>query len=154
MRATNTPARQTARKGIMKSVRGYHAGRHAMYRRALQANKRAENQAYIGRKLKKRQYRSLWITRINIAARNEGISYSRFMSGLAQAGIELDRKQLSELAIHEPAAFTALAEKAKAALPHCCFSCCFQLKVYSPVLMHGGVFLCKLCLRSRHLPLT
>jgi len=116
MRAQNTPARKRARKAVMKAASGFHAGRHRQYRRALEATKRAEQQAFIGRKLKKRDFRQLWITRINIAARNNGLSYSRFISGLSRLGIELDRKQLSELAIHQPEAFTALVEQAKGAL--------------------------------------
>ena len=87
-----------------------------MYRRALEAHKRSEQQAFIGRKLKKRQYRQLWITRINIATRAAGMPYSRFMAGLLAADIRLDRKQLSELAIHQPEAFQALVEQARAAL--------------------------------------
>ena len=80
-----------------------------------EASEKAGVYAYVGRKRKKRDYRSLWIVRINAAAREHGISYSKFMLGLKQAGIELDRKSLAELAAREPAAFAKLAEKAKAA---------------------------------------
>ncbi len=116
MRSTNVPARVKAKKRLMKSVAGYHAGPGTMYRRALEANKRSEQQAFVGRKLKKRQYRQLWITRINIATRAAGLPYSRFIAGLQAADIRLDRKQLSELAIHEPATFQSLVEQARAAL--------------------------------------
>ena len=116
MRTTNTPARKKAKKAIMKQARGYHAGRHKMYRRALQATKRAEQQAFIGRKLKKRDFRRLWITRINIAARANGISYSRLIAGLQKADVRLDRRQLSELAIHQPEAFTQICEQARQSL--------------------------------------
>ncbi|MFW5882201.1 MAG: 50S ribosomal protein L20 [Planctomycetota bacterium] len=116
MRVSNVPARHKRKKQVMKSVKGFYGGRKKMYRRALENTKRAERQAYIGRKLKKREFRQLWITRINIATRELGLSYSRFMAGLAKADIRLDRKQLSEMAIHQPAAFAQVVEQAKAAL--------------------------------------
>jgi large subunit ribosomal protein L20 len=78
--------------------------------------KRAEKQAFVGRKLKKRDMRSLWITRLNIASRAQGLPYSRLIAGLAKADIRLDRKQLSELAIHQPEAFAQIVAQAKAAL--------------------------------------
>jgi large subunit ribosomal protein L20 len=116
MRATNTPARHRAKKRVMKKARGFYAGQSKLYTHVLQAIKRAERQAFIGRKLKKRDFRRLWITRINIASRNLGLPYSRLIAGLNKAGIILDRKQLSELAIHQPEAFAAIVDQAKAKL--------------------------------------
>lgn len=116
MRATNVPARHQSRKKVMKHVKGQRGGRSKMYRRALEASVRADQQAFVGRKLKKREYRSLWITRVNIAARANGIAYSRLIAGMAKADIRLDRRALSEMAIHQPAAFAAVCAKAKAAL--------------------------------------
>ncbi len=116
MRATNGASRHRMIKRIKRRARGYYSGRHKMYRVICEAVKRAEVQAYFGRKLKKRQFRQLWIKRINIACRELGISYSRLIAGLQKADIRLDRKQLSELAIHQPAAFTLVVEKVKAAI--------------------------------------
>lgn len=116
MRATGVPAKHRAKKRLMRRARGFYSGRKNMYRHVIAAIKRAEHQAYIGRKLKKRDFRRLWITRINIASRNEGLPYSRLIAGLNAAGIILDRKQLSELAIHQPAAFRAVVDQAKHAL--------------------------------------
>jgi large subunit ribosomal protein L20 len=116
MRATNTPARHRAKKRLLKRARGFYAGKSKMYRHVLAAVKRAENQAFIGRKLKKRDFRRLWITRINIASRQLGLPYSRLIAGLQRASIVLNRKQLSELAIHQPAAFAKVVDAAKAAL--------------------------------------
>jgi len=115
MRATNTPARHRAKKQILKQARGQYGGRSNMYRRAREAVKRADQQAYIGRKLKKREFRRLWITRLNIASRAHGLPYSRLIAGLQAADIRLDRKQLSELAIHNPDAFAQIVEQVKAA---------------------------------------
>ena len=103
-------------KKILKQAKGYYNARRKVFRVAKQAVTKAQQYAYIGRKLKKRQFRSLWIARINAGARANGISYSRFMNGLLKAGISLDRKVLSDIAIHDAAAFTALVEKAKGAL--------------------------------------
>ena len=116
MRSTSAPARKKATKALMKSVRGYHGARSTTKANALHAQKRAEKAAFAGRKQKKRDYRRLWITRLNIASRANGLPYSRLIAGLNKANIQLDRKQLSELAIHEPEAFTAIVEQAKAAL--------------------------------------
>lgn len=116
MRTTNGAAKHKARKSLMKAVDGFHGARGKHYKEAQTAFKRAEKQAFIGRKLKKRDFRKLWITRLNIASRDLGLSYSRLIAGLHKADIQLDRKQLSELAIHEPEAFAAIVEKAKAAL--------------------------------------
>ena len=116
MRATNVPAKHRAKKRLMKKARGFYAGRSKMYRHVLAGIKRAEHQAFVSRKLKKRDFRRLWITRINIASRQLGLPYSRLISGLQRAGIVLDRKQLSELAIHQPEAFAKVVDLAKAEL--------------------------------------
>ena len=103
-------------KKIIKLAKGYYNARRKVFRVAKQAVTKAQQYAYIGRKQKKRQFRSLWIVRINAAARANGISYSRFMNGLLKAGITLDRKVLADIAVHDAAGFTALTEKAKGAL--------------------------------------
>ncbi|GAB3305872.1 50S ribosomal protein L20 [Luteimonas notoginsengisoli] len=103
-------------KKILKQAKGYYHARRKVFRVAKQAVTKALQYAYIGRKQKKRNFRSLWIARINAASRANGISYSRFMNGLLKAGITLDRKVLADIAVHDAAGFTALAEKAKGAL--------------------------------------
>ena len=103
-------------KKVLKAAKGYYNARRKVFRVAKQAVTKAQQYAYIGRKLKKRQFRSLWIARINAGARANGLSYSRFMNGLLKAGITLDRKVLADIAVHDAAGFTALAEKAKGAL--------------------------------------
>lgn len=103
-------------KKILKQAKGYYNARRKVFRVAKQAVTKALQYAYIGRKQKKRNFRSLWITRINAAARINGLSYSRFMNGLLKAGITLDRKVLADIAVHDAAGFAALAEKAKGAL--------------------------------------
>ena len=102
-------------KKIIGQAKGYYNARRKVFRVAKQAVTKAQQYAYIGRKLKKRQFRSLWIARINAGARANGMSYSRFMNGLLKAGITLDRKVLSDIAIHDATGFTALVEKAKSA---------------------------------------
>ena len=104
------------RRKILKLAKGYFGGRSKRYRVAREAVMKAQLYAYIGRKNKKRDFRALWIARINAAARMNGLSYSKFMFGLKKAGIELNRKVLADLAVNDAAAFTALVEKAKAAL--------------------------------------
>jgi large subunit ribosomal protein L20 len=116
MRATNAVARHQAKKKVMKRARGYFGARHRQHTEAMQAEMRAERSSFVGRKLKKREMRRLWITRINIAARINGIAYNQLIAGLHKADIRLDRKQLSELAIHQPAAFATICEQAKSAL--------------------------------------
>ncbi|MBA3685039.1 MAG: 50S ribosomal protein L20 [Planctomycetes bacterium] len=116
MRATNGAARHRSCKRIMKRAKGMRGGRHSMYRVAVEAIKRAEQQAFVGRKRKKRDFRQLWIARINIAARALGMSYSRLIAGLVKADIRMDRRMLSELSIHQPAAFADIVNKAKAAM--------------------------------------
>ena len=103
-------------KKILSQAKGYYNARRKVFRVAKQAVTKAQQYAYIGRKLKKRQFRSLWIARINAGARANGISYSRFMNGLLKAGITLDRKVLADIAVHDAAGFAALVEKAKGAL--------------------------------------
>ena len=103
-------------KKVLNLAKGYYNARRKVFRVAKQAVIKAQQYAYIGRKQKKRNFRSLWITRINAAARINGLSYSRFMNGLLKAGITLDRKVLADIAVHDAAAFTALTEKAKGAL--------------------------------------
>ncbi len=116
MRSTNGAARHKSKKRVMDRAKGFRGGRHTMYTVATEAVMRAEANAFVGRKLKKRDYRSLWINRINIASREAGLSYSRLIAGLQKADIRLDRKQLSELAIHQPEAFKQIVGQAKAAL--------------------------------------
>jgi len=103
-------------KKILKQAKGYYHARRKVFRVAKQAVTKALQYAYIGRKQKKRNFRSLWITRINAAARINGMSYSRFMNGLMKAGITLDRKVLADIAVHDATGFAALAEQAKGAL--------------------------------------
>ena len=103
-------------KKILKLAKGYYGARRKVFRVAKQAVTKAAQYAYIGRKQRKRQFRTLWITRINAAARINGLSYSRFMNGVLKANIKLDRKALADLAIHDAAAFAKIAEQAKSAL--------------------------------------
>ena len=109
-------ATRKRRKKVLKAAKGYFGGKHRLFKTAKQAVMKSGQYAYIGRKQKKRNFRSLWITRISAACRMNGVNYSTFMNGLKKAGITLNRKMLSELAINDAAAFTALVEKAKAAL--------------------------------------
>ena len=104
------------RKKILGLAKGYWGSKSKHFKMANQAVMKSGNYAYIGRKQKKRDFRSLWITRISAAAKLNGMNYSTFMHGLKLAGVDMNRKMLSELAIHEPNAFTARREKAKAAL--------------------------------------
>ena len=103
-------------KKVLKLAKGFIGSRSKLYRPANNFVMKALKNAYIGRKLKKRDFRKLWIQRINAAARMNGISYSRLMNGLKLAGVEVNRKMLSEMAISDAAAFTALADAAKAKL--------------------------------------
>ncbi|MGN0658973.1 MAG: 50S ribosomal protein L20 [Emergencia sp.] len=100
-------------KKILKQAKGYYGAKSKVFRAANPAVMRGLRSAYVGRKLKKRQYRQMWIARINAAARMNGMSYSRLMDGLKKSGIEINRKMLSELAIYDPAAFSQLCETAK-----------------------------------------
>jgi len=103
-------------KKILKQAKGYYGARSRIFRVAKQAVTKAGQYAYRDRRQKKRVFRALWIARINAAARNNGLSYSRLIAGMKAAQIEIDRRVMADLAIHEPAAFTAVVEKAKAAL--------------------------------------
>ncbi|WP_269525508.1 50S ribosomal protein L20 [Coraliomargarita parva] len=114
-RATNAPATLARRKKVLKKAKGYFGNKSRLFRYAKDAVERAEVYAYRDRRKKKSEFRQLWIVRINAICRANGINYSRFMNGLKTAGIEMDRKQLSELAIHDEEAFKALIEKAKEA---------------------------------------
>lgn len=100
-------------KKVLKLAKGYYGGKSKLFRTANESVIRALRNAYVGRKLKKRDYRKLWIARINAATRVNGLSYSRFMNGMKLAGIEINRKMLSEIAIHDAKAFAELVEVAK-----------------------------------------
>jgi len=104
------------RKKILKLAKGYYGSKSKHFKMAKQAVYRSGQYAYIGRKQRKRNFRSLWITRISAACKMNGMNYSTFMNGLKKAGVNLNRKMLSEIAIADPAAFTALVDQAKAAL--------------------------------------
>jgi large subunit ribosomal protein L20 len=113
-RAKGGPKTRRRRKKVLKAAKGYVGGRHRLYRTAAETVLRAGAFAYRDRRQKKRRARSLWIVRINAACRQADLSYSVFMAGLKKAGILLDRKILAELAVKDPAAFTKLAETARA----------------------------------------
>jgi len=100
-------------KKILKLAKGYYGGRSKLFKTANETVIRALRNAYIGRKLKKRDFRKLWIARINAATRINGLSYSRFINGIKIAGIDINRKMLSEIAIHDPKAFSEIVEVAK-----------------------------------------
>jgi large subunit ribosomal protein L20 len=108
--------RNDRRKKILKRASGYFLTKSKLYQAAQEAVERGLKFAYTGRRQKKRQFRSLWIVRIGAAAKLNGISYSQLIHGLKLAGIELDRKILAELAVHDPAGFSALTDQAKSAL--------------------------------------
>lgn len=116
MRVTQRVASRKRRKRILDRAKGYVGGRHRLIRTATEAVMRADAVAYRGRKLKKRDFRRLWITRLSAAVGQQGLNYSRFIYGLKKAEIVLNRKQLSELAIHDETAFTAIVDKVKVAL--------------------------------------
>jgi large subunit ribosomal protein L20 len=103
-------------KKVLKQAKGYYGARSRVFRVAKQAVIKAGQYAYRDRRQRKRQFRALWIARINAAARINGLSYSRLISGLKKANVEIDRKVLADLAVHQQAAFSAVVEKAKAAL--------------------------------------
>lgn len=112
-RGVTTHARH---RKIIKAAKGYYGRRKNTFRIANQAVEKAGQYAYRDRKTRKRNFRSLWIQRINAAARAEGLTYGRFINGLSLAGIEVDRKVLADIAVHEPASFKTLVDQAKAAL--------------------------------------
>ncbi len=109
-------ATRKRRKKILKLAKGYFGAKHRLFKTAKEAVMKSGNYAYIGRKQKKRDFRRLWITRISAGAKLNGMNYSTLMNGLKKAGVEINRKMLSEIAINDAAAFTALCEQAKAAL--------------------------------------
>ncbi len=115
-RATNSAASRKRRKRILMKAKGFRSARSKLIRTAKDAVYKAQQWAYRDRKVRKRTFRGLWIQRINAAAKQNGLTYSRFMEGLKAAGIELDRKVLSDLAIKDEAAFAVLVGKASAAL--------------------------------------
>ena len=115
-RARNPVQSRARRKKILKQAKGYYGARSRSYRVARQAVIKAGQYAYRDRRQRKRQFRALWITRINAAAREHGLSYSRFMNGLDKAGVAIDRKVLAELAVEDKAAFGVIARQAAAAL--------------------------------------
>ena len=116
MRVTNAPASRERRRRRLAKAKGFYGARSKLFRTATEAVDRAMRLSTIHRKLKKRDFRQLWIARINAATRAEGISYSKFIAGLTKAGVTLNRKMLSEIAINDPSAFTKLVETSKKAL--------------------------------------
>ncbi|WP_099203308.1 50S ribosomal protein L20 [Miniphocaeibacter massiliensis] len=102
-------------KKVLKAAKGYYGSKSTLFKTANQAVMKSMTYSYIGRKQRKRTFRQLWIARINAAARQNGLSYSKFMNGLKKANIDINRKMLSEMAINDPAAFTKLVEIAKEA---------------------------------------
>jgi len=116
MRTTKGSARNRAKNRLFKKTKGYRGGRGTLLRTAKETLVRAEAYAFRDRRVRKREFRKLWIIRINAAARERGLRYSEFMNGLKKADVQLDRKMLSEMAIHDPAAFDAVVEKAREAL--------------------------------------
>jgi large subunit ribosomal protein L20 len=115
-RATNSPASRARRKRVLLRAKGFRGFRSKLFRYAKDAVRKAQTYEYRDRKRRKGQFRSLWIQRISAATRNEGLTYSRFIEGLKAAGIEADRKILSDLAITDAAAFSAIVAQAKKAL--------------------------------------
>ena len=115
-RATNAPASRDRRRRRLEDAKGFRGSRSKLFRQATEAVNRAQRLQTIHRKQRKRDFRRLWIGRVNAAARQNGMSYSRFIEGLTKASVTLNRKMLSEIAIHDPQAFTALVGQAKAAL--------------------------------------
>lgn len=111
-RSTN---RRDSRRKTLKLAKGYFLTKSKLYRAAQEAVEKALRYAYVGRRRKKRDFRALWILRINAACRTHGISYSKFIGAIKKAGVELNRKILADLAVNQPAAFAALVEKAKSA---------------------------------------
>lgn len=115
-RATNNPASRHRRKKVLKLAAGYRGSRHRLYKTAQQAVDHSGVYAYRDRKNRKREFRRLWIARINAGARANGMSYNRFMEGLRKAAIDLDRKVLADLAVNNAEAFAVLVERSKASL--------------------------------------
>jgi large subunit ribosomal protein L20 len=115
-RVTNAPASRRRRKRVLEQAKGYFGNKSKLYRYATEAIAHAYQYAYRDRRAKKRTWRGLWIARVNIACRNAGITYSRFMEGLTAANIKLDRKNLADLAVTDETGFKALVEQARDAL--------------------------------------
>ena len=115
-RVKRSVAAQKKRRKVLEQAKGYWGLKHSSYKRAKEQVDRSLVYAYRDRRVRRRTMRSLWIVRINAAARQEGLSYNQFVAGCKKAEIELDRKVLADLAVSDPAAFTAVAEQAKAAL--------------------------------------
>lgn len=115
-RTKKSTGRRKRYKKILKKARGYRGGRSKLYRQAKETVERGLKHAYRHRREKKRDFRKLWITRINAAARREGLSYSRFMGGLNKADVELNRKMLADIAVRDPETFSDLVEVAREAL--------------------------------------
>ena len=115
-RVKSNVVRLKRKKQVMKAARGAYGGRSKLWKAAKETVERGWRYAYRDRKNKKRDFRRLWITRINAAARREGMSYSQFMHGLRLAGVEIDRKVLADLAVREPDAFAAIAEQVRKAV--------------------------------------
>ncbi len=116
MRTRKGAARNKAKKRLLKKVKGYRGGRRKLIRTAKETLLRAGQYAFRDRRTRRRTFRRLWILRINAAVRERGLKYSQFINGLHKAGIELDRKSLSEMAIHDPAAFDEVVNQVKQAL--------------------------------------
>lgn len=112
-RVKSGPATRKKRKKVLKQAKGYYGAKSKLFRPANQAVMKSLNYAYSGRKQKKREYRKMWIARINAAARANGMNYSTFINGLKKADIQVNRKMLSEMAIHDPKGFAELVEIAK-----------------------------------------
>ncbi|MDY3303914.1 MAG: 50S ribosomal protein L20 [Clostridia bacterium] len=115
-RVKGAMATRKRRKRVLKLAKGYRGAKSKLFRTAKQAVMKSLVYSYIGRKQRKRDFRRLWITRISAACKMNGTNYSQFMNGIKKAGVDINRKMLSEIAIADPAAFTELVEKAKAAL--------------------------------------
>ncbi len=115
-RSTNAVARKRRRKRTLDRAKGYWGRNHSSYRAAKQQLMRSDAYAYRDRRVRKRDFRRLWITRINAAARREGMSYSEFMHGLNKAGVEVNRKMLADIAVRDPEAFRRFTEQAREAV--------------------------------------
>ena len=113
-RSTNAPASRRAKKKLFKRTKGFRGGRRNLYRTATETAMRADAYAYRDRRVRKRDFRRLWILRINAACRQRGLNYSRFIAGLKAAGIETDRKMLADIAVNDPQAFDRLVEAVSA----------------------------------------
>ena len=115
-RVKRSTHRRASRKKTLARAKGFFLTKSKLYRAAQEAVEKAQRYAYVGRRRKKREFRALWIQRINAATRQSGMSYSKFMAGLSKAGVELNRKMLADLAVQDSSAFAALVEQAKTAL--------------------------------------